>query len=476
MYIDYSKWETFSYSLNTLRLDLNNPRIRYRGTDLNQSQILQYLIDYEKVYELAKKISEEGYFVGEEPIICIENDKKIVLEGNRRTAALKLLQDPNKFLSKTKAKTLLTNIKTNGFPVNRKLKCYIAPNRLLANPIIYERHQGNSLEKWKTGNQYTFVAEMFYEDGLTIEEICRVLNEKKSKILKPLKAYNLFIEGKKTLKMIEDISIDISDFDITNLERFYTFEDARKLIGVEFNDNTGGLLINLPEEEFRKRLAVVFKMLMDSENFSRKFNNTEDKKKLISGLKVNPDFDLDVLINENAEPVSVSNARRTNLEAKKRDVTTRKKPSSRKTKRTNPEDILFGRSLSLVNGKVNDMYRFLDELYKKSSNDTVALEIIGMSLRLLLEVAARVYFAKTDLQKADKDMVYKDFLKIAKNDLTLLQTENGFLSLTNDWINGKNSIEGLLGKYAHGNILVNKNDVITSSKIVGDILEHYFSK
>ena len=30
----------------------------------------------EKVYELAKKISEEGFYVGEEPIICIENNKK----------------------------------------------------------------------------------------------------------------------------------------------------------------------------------------------------------------------------------------------------------------------------------------------------------------------------------------------------------------------------------------------------------------
>src|SRR5690554_4742490 len=263
MYIDYSTWETFEYTLSSLNLDLNNPRIKYRGVSLNQTQIMKFLIEKEKVYELAKKISEEGYFVGEEPIICIENNKKVVLEGNRRTAALKLLQDPKKYLSNAKANILLQNISKNNFPVDKKLKCYIAPNRLLANPIIYERHQGNTLHKWKTGNQYAFVAEMYYKNGLNIKDICNVLNESKAKILKPLKAYNLFLEGQDVLKKEEGIKIDIANFEVTNLERFFSFEDARKLLSVDFNNENGELIINLPREEFDKRLLEVFKILLD---------------------------------------------------------------------------------------------------------------------------------------------------------------------------------------------------------------------
>ena len=171
MYIDYLNWESFEYKISSLQLDSNNPRIRIKGNSLNQTQILKLLIETEKVYELAKKISEEGYFIGEEPIICIEKDKKIVLEGNRRTAALKLLQDPKKYLSNAKSKILQHNILKNNVPIDRKIKCYIAPNRLLANPIIYERHNGATLQRWKTGNQYAFVAEMYYEDGLSIEEL-----------------------------------------------------------------------------------------------------------------------------------------------------------------------------------------------------------------------------------------------------------------------------------------------------------------
>lgn len=69
-----------------------------------------------------------------------------------------------------------------------------------ANPIIYERHKGEAVQKWKTGNQYSFVAEMYEKDGLSIEDICEVLNETRGNILKPLKAYNLFLKVKKFWK------------------------------------------------------------------------------------------------------------------------------------------------------------------------------------------------------------------------------------------------------------------------------------
>ncbi|NBL66000.1 hypothetical protein GV828_12400 [Flavobacterium sp. NST-5] len=329
MYIDYSSWETFEYTLSSLQLDVNNPRIKYRGENLNQTQIMKFLIQNERVYELAKKISEEGYFVGEEPIICIEGNKKVVLEGNRRTAALKLLQDPKKYLSTAKANTLLQNILKNNFPVDKKLRCYIAPNRLLANPIIYERHNGATLQRWKTGNQYSFVAEMYYEDGLSIDDICDVLNESRARILKPLKAYNLFFEGKEILEKEENLTIDIANFDFTNLERFYTYEDARIFLGIDFNNENGELLIHLPQEEFEKRILEVFKILIDAERFSRDFNKEDDKKRFVDDLKNNPKFDFSVPTEETTTE-SKTSTQKSSLEEKKSQITPRRKSKKRK--------------------------------------------------------------------------------------------------------------------------------------------------
>ncbi|MCS4164776.1 hypothetical protein [Sphingobacterium sp. BIGb0116] len=331
MYIDYTQWEEFEYKLNSLNLDVNNPRLKHRGSPLNQKQIIDFLIKNEKVYELAKKISEEGYFVGEAPIICIENNKKVVLEGNRRTAALKVLQDPKKYLSNIKANILLNNLVKNNFPAEKKLRCYIAPNRLLANPIIYSRHNGLSLEKWKTGNQYVFVAEMYYEDGLSIEDICEVLNESKAKVLKPLRAYNLFLEGQDILNREDGISIDIGSFEFTNLERFYNFEGGKKFLGIDFDDNNGELIIKFPREEFEKRLLVIFKRLLDSERFSRDFNKEDQKTDYIKDLYNDPTFDLNVKETDDNTEKSKSSEQNSNLEQRKGNTNTRRKSTLSKS-------------------------------------------------------------------------------------------------------------------------------------------------
>lgn len=391
MYIDYSSWETFEYTLNSLSLDLNNPRIKYRGVPLNQTQIMKFLIEKEKVYELAKKISEEGFFVGEEPIICIENNKKVVLEGNRRTAALKLLQDPKKYLSKIKSNILLQNILKNNFPVDRKLKCYISPNRLQANPIIYERHQGNTLEKWKTGNQYAFVAEMYYEDGLNIEDICDVLNESRSKILKPLKAYNLFLEGQEVLQKEEGIELDISDFEITNLERFYNYDEARQLLGIDFDNENGELIINLPREEFEKRLLVIFKILLDSDRFSRDFNKDDEKKLFVENFKKNPKFNFDLI----AEPLKVeskSTLKKSDLEEEKNKITTRRQKHSKKRFY---ENVIIPREKEIVfdNEKLDSLFNELKQL------PIDKIYSFAVLLRTYLEQSLYFYIKQKDLQK-----------------------------------------------------------------------------
>jgi hypothetical protein len=411
MYIDYSAWETFEYTLSSLNLDLNNPRIKYRGVPLNQTQIMKFLIENEKVYELAKKISEEGYFVGEEPIISIENNKKIVLEGNRRTSALKLLQDPKKYLSNAKANTLLQNILKNNFPVDKKLRCYIAPNRLLANPIIYERHNGATLQKWKTGNQYAFVAEMYYEDGLVIEDICDVLNESRAKILKPLKAYNLFLEGQEVLEKEEGIKVDIADFEFTNLERFYSYEEARKLIGIDFDNENGELIINLPREEFENRLIEVFKILIDSERFSRDFNKDDDKKQFVEKLKQNPNFDFKIT-NEESTTESKSTTKKINLEDEKKKTTTRRK---KRSKKKFYENVIIPREKEIIfdNEKLDTLFFELKHL------PIDRIYSFSLLLRTYLEQSLYFYLKQNELFQ---DLSIKTNEENEKNGLKKVET------------------------------------------------------
>src|SRR5690606_37970669 len=115
-------------------------------------------------------------------------------------------------------------------------------------------------------------------------------------------------------------------------------------------------------------------------------------------------------------------------------------------------------------------------IYEKNQNDATILPIIGMSMRLITEVAARVYFDKEDPEKSKKDQLYNDFLKVAKKEMSFIQEDKNYLSLTKDWFDSTNNLEAILAKYAHGNILVSKDGILKSSIIIGEILEHYFKK
>lgn len=292
---DFNSWPNKEYSINALLLDEENPRIKYgeENQKLNQKQIINFLIENEKVFELARDISEENYFPIENLIVCIENGKKVVLEGNRRAAALKILQEPNKYLSKNRANILLKNISQESYIATNKVKCVVAPDRESAMLIIYKKHRGLPLERWKTGNQYKYVVDICYRENFDIDKVCEILNENRSSILSILKIYNLFLEGKEILEE-EGVFIDNGNFEFTNLERLYNYAPAREISGIDFSEDKGELIVKLPDYEFKKRISEIFKILKNEKGFSRKFNSEKDKEKFIERLKENPNFDFSV--------------------------------------------------------------------------------------------------------------------------------------------------------------------------------------
>lgn len=82
-------------ALAQLLLDEENPRLP-QSVDRDQQSMLDYIAETTSIEELMEAIAENGYFPGE-PLIVVPANKKgkfVVVEGNRRLTALKLLQDP----------------------------------------------------------------------------------------------------------------------------------------------------------------------------------------------------------------------------------------------------------------------------------------------------------------------------------------------------------------------------------------------
>ncbi len=92
-------------SVDQLQFDPQNPRLPHSIVDSDdESEVINWMLSDASIIELMGSIGEKGFFPGE-PLLVVKNKKKqnkyIVVEGNRRLTASKLLLHPN--LAKKKA-------------------------------------------------------------------------------------------------------------------------------------------------------------------------------------------------------------------------------------------------------------------------------------------------------------------------------------------------------------------------------------
>ena len=297
MKVDYSKWKTRSLSIENLKLDIKNPRFSYQSTKvMNQTEIIKYLVANHAVYELAKDIAINCYLLNEEPIVCKEGETYVVLEGNRRVAACKILLNPYKYLSSQRAKEL-----TKYDKINDKLTCYIAPNRRDSDILIYNKHTGTPLQKWDKVSQDAFLVTLIKTENLTVEGVAYKLNVPPSDIRKALRRYTihqycikLFQYEPYELEQIQEQS-----FPITTFERFYDSDQGAKFLGISFNSN-GEIQQRLPQNEFNKRFRFIVEQILNQDLTSRTFNNDKDKQEYFASINnFNKErFDLDIPISD----------------------------------------------------------------------------------------------------------------------------------------------------------------------------------
>ena len=82
-------------AIEQLHLDAKNPRIQELGEDISEEEILKVLWREYSVDEVAMSIAQNGFFPHEPLFVVEENDNLVVVEGNRRLAAARLLREPN---------------------------------------------------------------------------------------------------------------------------------------------------------------------------------------------------------------------------------------------------------------------------------------------------------------------------------------------------------------------------------------------
>ena len=281
--MDYTTWEEKQTSVNNILLDPRNPRIPPASEPLDQRSLLADLIDHDKVYELAKNVANNGYYPVESLIAVREGGKMVVIEGNRRLAALKLLIAPEVAPEDQLPKFRALSNRIDKTTI-RKVKVVIAPNREATAPIVMSRHTNVQVERWDTIMQASFYKNLI-RNGVTIEGLSSEYNVPKLKIIESLRLYRMY-QIACILGLPDEVAQIVHnprEFDATTLKRFYEHKVGMEFLGISLNDGDD-IVGAIDEDEFKKGYKKIVTDIATGKVNSRTLNKREDVQKYIARI------------------------------------------------------------------------------------------------------------------------------------------------------------------------------------------------
>lgn len=268
-------WPINDYSINEIFLDSKN--IRLPVTNSAQDAILQDLFSNEDTFELVKSIAQYGLFPDEFPILIKENKKFIVVEGNRRLAALKALDVPDRVpLFKSKLKQIKN-------PELQTIKAVLAPSRDAAISLIANKHTINLRRPWKPLRQAYFYKSQI-DNGKSIDKLKSEYPEHDiPKFIRMLETHHLAKSIKYDNPDVARLVHDDRKFPITNLERMYEDTYVSDFLGISFNKH-GKIKGNIKRQEFEKAYRKLIEDVATGRIDSRQYNNKNQRKTYIDNF------------------------------------------------------------------------------------------------------------------------------------------------------------------------------------------------
>jgi len=163
-------WPTKRRLVASLHLDAKNPRLARETTARAPREIIQYLFEHDKALEVAQSIAARGYFPNEPLLAIKENDEYVVVEGNRRLAALKALREPG-LLEGSMGRQIERLSRQIEDPRDiARVSVTLAPSRRATDRLIAGRHIGTPVLAWQAENRASFILDKLAE-GYTNDQL-----------------------------------------------------------------------------------------------------------------------------------------------------------------------------------------------------------------------------------------------------------------------------------------------------------------
>lgn len=352
--------ETKKISLSRLAINLSNPRFESVN---NEKEAINLMIETQsnKLINLAKDILAEN--LNPSDLIQVSADvqlnKYIVLEGNRRITALKLLNKPSlidrKFINfYKKLKPLADQYKQK--PI-KNILCVVYEDRDDADKWIELKHTGENdgvgTVSWDSTQQARFNKKQKGQNPIALQAI-EFLS--RSEFTDP------------------DLKKDLGKLPYTNIERLLTDPDIRNVIGISYKNKNLESLYD--EKEVVKGLSKISRDFL-YKNYT--VNNVRNKKDRIKYIEEFEPEDLPIKPSGTRSPwilISATNPVNNQQEAKpENEERIEEIPSTRKT--LIPKDFI----LKIHDNRPNKIYHELKTLKVEDFENAVSV-----TLRVFVEL------------------------------------------------------------------------------------------
>ncbi len=220
-------------NLKDLFLDPRNPRLRQStdGIHLPQEELYDRMKDW-SLEELAISFLESGFW-SHEAVLCVEEEidgeeKLVVIEGNRRVAALRRLK--RTYDGEETGRKWLELIKGTKEPDNLFKKIpYIQLNeRGDADAFLGFRHV-TGIKEWNPPQKARFIAKLIEEKGLSYSEVMRKIGSTTPTVERNYIAHCIL----RQMESVEDISLIRVEGRFSTLSSAIRIESVQNFLGIK---------------------------------------------------------------------------------------------------------------------------------------------------------------------------------------------------------------------------------------------------
>lgn len=223
--------------VGSLVLDRMNPRLVNGAENATDEEIVRRFYRADDLGELLQSIAANGYLDIEPMIVVQENGQLVVLEGNRRLAAIRLFREPSfaldVFQAPERVKTNIPQMPEKFRSTLNKVSVYRVNARKEARSYIGFKHI-NGPAKWDSYAKAKFAAQWHRQGEANIDEIAARIGDKHATVKRMVHA--IYVLDQAQGQEIFDIANRmVPRINFSNLYSALEKKEYRKFLGQPAN-------------------------------------------------------------------------------------------------------------------------------------------------------------------------------------------------------------------------------------------------